>query len=183
MGRKPQPVNVIRMKGKTHLTKQEIDDRLEAEARVRPPADKVRCPRWLDKEGRKEWRRICPELKALDLLTNVDVSALAVYCDVVSRYIEATKAVQASGFILRDPAGDGSGDGSAEEVVNPGTRAVSESADAENPAVIVAVRYARLIKLYLVEFGLSPSARAKLKPPEAKGEGPVTKFEKRFGAV
>lgn len=181
MGRKSQPLNVIRMKGKTHLTRQQIEERQEAEARVQPPADKVRCPQWLDKEGRKEWRRICPELKALDLLTNVDVSTLAVYCDQVSQYIAAAKYIHAHGLILT--VGGGSGE-SAEKVISPGPAVPKDdSEDILNLAVLVTQRCARVINAYLTEFGLSPSARVKLRPPAMKGEGPVTKFDKRFGAV
>lgn len=181
MGRKARPVNVILLDGRTHLTKAQIEERRQAESRVKSPSDKVRCPQWLDKEGRKEWRRIYPELKALDLLTNVDVSTLAIYCDAVSRYIEATKDIQARGFIERPPVAVSASE--AEEVVNPGAQDAPKSEEVVNPSVLVAVRYGRLVKAYLVEFGLSPSARAKLRPPAAKGEGPVSEFEKRFGAV
>lgn len=170
MGRKAQPIDLLVMKGKKHLTKAEIEERREAEARVKPKADKVRCPKWLDSEGRKEWRRICAELKELDLLTNVDVSSLAVYCDLVSKYVAATKDIQERGMILRLKVFGDDGDDAEPEK------------EAPNPSVAQATKYAQLIKSYLVEFGLSPSARAKLRPPK-QPEGQANPFDKIFGNV
>jgi P27 family predicted phage terminase small subunit len=206
MGRKAQPIDLLVLKGKKHLTKQEIEERRAAEARVKPKADKVRCPKWLDSNGRKEWRRICAELKELDLLTNVDVSSLAVYCDLVSKYIAATKDVQERGLILRsslskDESGKKEGNVSSspagvsklvrgllsecedDEVEdNVGMGKLTITFEQPNPSAAQAQKYAQLIKAYLVEFGLSPSARAKLRPPK-EPEGQASPFDKRFGNV
>lgn len=46
-------------------------------------------PAWLDGQARAEWKRIAPELHKLGLLTDIDVTQLAAYCqayaDVVAR--------------------------------------------------------------------------------------------------
>lgn len=208
MGRKAQPVDVILLKGKKHLTKEEIEERRQAEERVRPRDDKVRCPKWLDKVGRAEWRRICAELKALNLLTNVDVSSLAIYCDQVSQYVKATKDIQERGMILRSKITDDEGEEKLEsgpasprmskaitDLMYPGEDPeeadrrgerkkgkITITIEEPNPSVAQAAKCAQLIKMYLIEFGLSPSARVKLRPPKP-GEGQANPFEQRFGNV
>lgn len=138
MPRKPESTRVLLLKGKKHLTKAEIEARLEAESLLRIDSDKVKCPSWLDDEAKKEWRRLVPELKSLELLTNVDVTSLAIYCDAVSKYISAPDDAR--------------------------------------------LKWAQVIRQYLAEFGLSPSARLKLRPPEKK-EKPKSEFDKKFGDV
>ena len=137
MPRKREATNVLLLKGKTHLSKKQIAERQEAEAAMQMPADKVRCPKWLDPIARKVWRQVVPELKALDLLTNVDVYTLAAYCNAVSQLAQA-------------PAGKD------------------------------APRWSQVIRSIAGEFGLSTSARLKLRPPKDKPH-PQTPFEKAFG--
>ena len=137
MPRNPESTKILLMKGKKHLTKAEIAARQEAEAALLIGSDKVACPAWLDAVARREWRRIVPELKRLELISNVDVTSLAIYCDAVSKY-------------------------------------VLEVEDR--------LKWAPVIRSYITEFGLSPSSRLKLRPPQQK-EKPKTAFEKEFGEV
>lgn len=210
MGRKARPVDVILLDGKKHLTKAEIEERRAAEARVKPPSDKVYCPRWLDAEGRKEWHRVYSELKALDLLTNVDVSSLACYCDLVSQYIAASLDIHERGMILRSsltgkgPDGEpekgsasiqmskalkdlmfpNEGKGDDEDLDRKGVsqKKLTLTLEEPNPSVAQAAKCAQLIKSYLVEFGLSPSARVKLRPPK-KEESEETPAQRMWGRV
>lgn len=173
MPRKAEPVNVILMKGKSHhLTKAEIAERLAAEAAVWPKDDNIHCPSWLDKEGRKEWRRIVSELQALDLMTNVDIASLAIYCDLVSRYISNSKDINERGLILHVER----------PTVNAEGETVMTMQEVVNPSVGQSQKYAQLIKTYLGEFGLSPSARVKLRPPEKKPEE-ETAAQRMWGRV
>lgn len=57
-----------------------------------------RCPAWLDKEGRKEWRRVAPLLDRLGLLAKIDQAALAMYCDAYSQFLAARKNIKKYGF-------------------------------------------------------------------------------------
>ncbi len=52
-----------------------------------PPA----MPAWLTAEAKREWKRVAPELERLGLLTCVDGTALASYCQSYARYIKADK--------------------------------------------------------------------------------------------
>lgn len=166
MARKAMPTHLKVLTGKSNMTKAEIESRKKAEERLKPKANKLKPPKWLDKDGRKEWRAVAPELERLGLLTDVDVSALAIYCDAVSRYAEATKMIQEEGAVVEH----------------------TNTADATNlvrsPWVQVANQYATIIRQYLAEFGLSPSARASLAIKIAEDEEEeLTPFDRMFGSV
>lgn len=167
MGRRARPIEMLLLHGRKHLTKKEIRDRRETESRLRPPDDAVKCPSWLDKEGKREWRRITGALKGLGLLTNVDVAALAVYCDQVSTYIELTRRMRTEATVSDvDP------EGNPVQIPNPQMEVWRTEKR----------QLARVIARYLSEFGLSPATRAKLAMPRANSERPKDRYEERFGS-
>src|SRR5262245_51068611 len=45
-----------------------------------------KCPSWLDADAKREWKRVAPELEKLGLLTQVDMVALAGYCQSYSTW-------------------------------------------------------------------------------------------------
>jgi phage terminase small subunit len=100
MGRNAMPVDLLVLNGKKNLTKKEIEQRKEAEQKLQPKQDNIRCPSWLDKEAKKEWKRIVNDLKELNLLTNIDVAVLALYCDAYSKYVQATENINAQGVTI-----------------------------------------------------------------------------------
>jgi P27 family predicted phage terminase small subunit len=167
-GRRSKATAIIEMEGRTHLSKAEIAERLEAEKALAGNSDKVRCPAWLDKVGKREFRAIVAELKPLGLLTNVDVSMLAAYCEAVSAFRRATDEMRAM------------------------EKAAALPKDDERHEPLDYERYDRLdlrrrqwwdkIQRGAVEFGLSTSSRLKLRPPKPK-QKPKTKFEEKFGHV
>jgi P27 family predicted phage terminase small subunit len=60
------------------------------------------CPKHLDAEARREWRRLAKELQALGLLTRLDRAALAAYCQVWSRWVKLEAIVQRVGEAILD---------------------------------------------------------------------------------
>ncbi|PFV26776.1 phage terminase small subunit P27 family, partial [Bacillus cereus] len=78
IGRKAKPIHLHLLEGNTNrLTKDEIEQRLKAEKQLQAKKDKVKPPTWLDSIAKKEFRRIAGELLELDVITNIDVNALA----------------------------------------------------------------------------------------------------------
>lgn len=166
MGRRARPVELLVLGGKKHLTKKETRERREGEARIRPRADAVRCPKWLDAEGRREWRKIVGALQGLNLLTNVDVTALAVYCCQVSDHVALTRRIQTETHVeILDDSGE------PKQVPNPQLEEWREERR----------KIARVIRGYLTEFGLSPATRAKLALPP-KDNKPKDRFGELFGS-
>lgn len=88
-----QPVEVVRAKGKKHLTKAEIAARTVSEVKAEP-AKQIRAPDYLPDELKKEFSRLARELVKLELVGKLDADVLARY--VMSR--ESWIAAQARAF-------------------------------------------------------------------------------------
>lgn len=163
MGRNAKPVSLHLVGGnKSRKTKKELEERQAAEERLRPPADKVRPPTWLSKDAKKIFRRIVKDLEETDLLTNVDVHPLAVYCDAVVQHAAATRILEEEGL----------------------TSIGANGQKVQHPAVLVATKYAGLIAKYTSKFGFDPAARASLAMPAPKeDESPATPFDRMFADV
>jgi P27 family predicted phage terminase small subunit len=162
-GRKAKPIGLHLVQGnKSHLTKKEIKQRKENE--VKPPTDNIERPDFLkyDPIAQREWRRLTKELLELGLLTNIDTTALAVYCDAYSKYVEATEAVKREGVTIKY------------------TNKAGHTNTIENPNVNVAKKYYKIMKDMMAEFGLTPAARAKLAIPKEERKEPDP-FERDFG--
>lgn len=165
MGKRVIPIDVQLAKGNPNrLTKAEIEKRKKAEEKLTPKKDKIKCPSWLDKEAKKEWRRIYKELEELNLLTNVDITALAIYCDAYSKYIKANKEIEEKGMFVEY------------------TNKAGATNTIENPAINTAKKYADIIRRMCAEFGLTPSARAKLALPKAE-EKEIDPITAKFGDI
>jgi len=84
-GRKPQPYGLIDNKER-RLTKLELEERKECEPTGCSAV--LRCPHNLSKEAKKEWRRIIKLYNELDIdiLNDLDKTALIMYCEAVSVY-------------------------------------------------------------------------------------------------
>ena len=158
-GRKPRALELVVKGGKSHLTKKQIRERREAEATLTPPADAIKSPTWLDTAARRVWKRVAPVLEDLKVLTNIDLDALAVYCDAVARYSECVKIIKKEKLTVAGPMGG----------------------KMQNPAVLAAAKYATIIRQFAERFGLTPAARIKLTLSGNDDDKPQDDFEKRFG--
>lgn len=107
------------------------------------------CPAWLEPEAKREWRRVAPELRRLGLLTVVDRAALAGYCQAYSRWRAAEERVR---------------DGELTFTTQTGFVGV-------RPEVAIAQKSLALVRAFCHEFGLTPSARARMTVPERPADG------------
>lgn len=107
-------------------------------------------PHWLKAESLAEWGRIVPELEAIGLLSVVDRSALTAYVTSWATFAECAQDIEARGVMV--PGRDG-------DLV-------------KNPSVAMQRDALQQIKVWVTEFGLTPSARAKMTlPSEMGGKG------------
>jgi P27 family predicted phage terminase small subunit len=102
------------------------------------------CPSWLSAEAKKVWRRVSKQLSEMGLLYACDGDSLAAYCEAVVRHQRACEIVNTTGILV-----EGRRDGMV-----------------KNPAVQVARDAEATIKAFAQEFGLTPSARTRLKTNE-----------------
>ncbi len=102
----------------------------------RPP-----MPRWLPKDGKDEWKLITAALESMGVLTKVDASAIAAYCAAWADLRAAQRGINKSGVFYKTRTG----------LIK------------RNPAAGVKADALRVVKAYLVEFGLTPASRSKVK--------------------
>lgn len=141
-GRKPKPTVLKVING--NPGKRPLNDEEPQPARGVPP-----CPRHLDKEARKEWKRVARELDACGMLTLVDRAALAAYCQAWSRWVAAEEIVQQSGPVLK----------------RQGTNDLYP-----NPYLGVVNRALRQMHEFASEFGMTPASRTRIKVAKPAGE-------------
>jgi P27 family predicted phage terminase small subunit len=110
---------------------------------VKPEAVIPACPEWLEAEAKTEWKRIAPMLLRLGLLTEVDGVALAAYCQAYARWAQAEQYLTVQGLTAE---------------ANSGWKQQA----AEVP---IALKYLAVVKGFCAEFGLTPSARARMALP------------------
>jgi len=128
-------------------------------AGVNPTVEEPDIPKHLGREARKEWRRIVPTLLELGLLTRIDRAALALYCQAFGRMVELDIAMARRIDKLVDEGRD------YYEAVDSVHISYAASGYSQMSARASTIRsYREEVLRYLAQFGLSPSARARVTP-------------------
>ena len=132
-GRKPTPTAIKELEGnpgKRPLNKNEPKPTKKA-----PP-----CPKWLEPEAKKEWRRLAKKMEQLGVLTEVDMAAFAGYCQAYARWKEAEEFISKHGSIFQTPSGY------VQQV----------------PQVSIAQQNLKIMQSFCSEFGLTPATRSRI---------------------
>jgi P27 family predicted phage terminase small subunit len=138
-GRKPKPTTLKILEG--NPGRRPLNDREPL-----APAEVPECPDFLDEEARAEWFRMAKVLQDMGLLTRADRAALAAYCVVYSRWVTAERQVQRLGTIVKSPL---------------------KNFPMKSPYLTVADQALETMRKFMVEFGLTPSSRSRIRVPEA----------------
>lgn len=133
-GRKPKPTALKVLEG--NPGRRPLNDK-EPQPEKRAP----KCPPWLEPEAKKEWKRIAKILESMGILTQVDMTAFAGYCQAYARWKEAEEFLSKHGTIFKTPSGY------IQQV----------------PHVSIAQTYLKVMKDFCSEFGLTPAARSRIK--------------------
>ena len=134
-GRKPMPLKIHRLNGNPSKLKLDNIQCPESEARI------PRCPEQLDDMAKKEWKRITRELHKIQLIGRIDMAAIAAYCCAYSRWIKCEEITKKGGMLVKDDKGRWH--------ISPVLRIAEKALDQ--------------MKAFLVEFGMTPSSRARIK--------------------
>ncbi|WP_133016920.1 phage terminase small subunit P27 family [Clostridium cuniculi] len=146
-GRKKEPIELIKAKGRKHLTKEEIKNRTLTE--IVAPADNIIPPDWLNEELKETFIKYAKQLEELDIISNLDVEALARYVVVEYEYRDYTMQLLSI------------------EKVNTKYIAIKKlQSEAFKEARAAAS-----------DLGLTIASRCKLVAPKPKQEKPKNKFE------
>ena len=133
-GRKPTPTAILKAQGSRRAAGRTGEPT--------PPVTAPMPPKELNEQAMVEWRRIVPLLEEMNLLAQADRAALALYCQAFARWQDAEKNIAEDGVIVKAPSGY----------------------PVQNPYISISNGAIGQILKLLGEFGLSPSARTRLRP-------------------
>ena len=147
-GRKPKPSLIKLLDG--NPGKRPVNER-------EPPilAGMPQPPEWLDGEAQAEWARVVLDLQAMGVLSRADRPALAAYCTAWSRWVEAEGMVKKFGAIVKSP---------------------EKGFPMKSPYLSIADQAMETMRKFLVEFGLTPSSRSRIKVPDSDAGNEFDRF-------
>jgi P27 family predicted phage terminase small subunit len=141
-GKRPLPTAIKKLRG--NPGHRSLNDAEPVPAREVPD-----IPEGLSELAIAEWNSIVPELACLGVLSKIDGKALGAYCECYAEWVQAKKEVTDRGILVKEPAYDKKG----KEIGYKLKR---------NPAIAVKNEALKLMKSFLIEFGLTPASRARL---------------------
>ena len=150
-GPKPTPTAMLKLTGSWR-----------ADARKSEPKPKLGAPpmpTWLATEAKAEWKRVVPQLQKLGVITLIDRTALALYCQAWADYHDAVAVVKVEGKTFTTPTGY----------------------IAKNPLVTIMNKARAAVLRLAQDFGFTPSALARLGTPHL--ENPPGRHRRFFPAA
>lgn len=160
-----QPIELVALKGKKHLTKAEIAERKKTE--VKAAADKVTAPAYLTQTQKKAFKKIAKELQNIELITNLDIDSLARFVIAQEKYIEVTETLNRQPLMIQKEYLNLKGETVMQTEVNTEVERLALLQD----------RYYKQCRQGAADFGLTISSRCRLVVPKAE-EKPQNKFAK-----
>lgn len=160
-GRKPRPLKLVD-NGKNRHTKDTMENRENGEPTG--CSDKLKPPKSLSPEAKKEWKRVVKLYRQLDtpIINDLDISAFTAYCESVAIYQKAEAEYQSGPLIYR--AADGK--------------------PTENPYITIMRREGQNIIKYAEQLCLSPVGRARMGVAAAKKAAesdPMAAYMSKYG--
>ena len=136
-GRKPQATALLELRGSVEAAKRASEPR--PVVKLPPP------PAHLSKAARAEWRRTGKQLAGLRVMTESDAAALAAYCQVYARWVDAEEHLAKEGVLVN-------------EVDQKGRPYWHQS-----PYLAIANKAIEQMTKLLVEFGMTPASRTRVR--------------------
>ncbi len=166
MGRNKEPIKLLQAKGKTHLTKFEIEKREKGEVPI--IADNISPPTFLDKKQKEKFNKIAEKLKVLGIMSDLD-------CDVLARYIKAeTDFIFYEKLVVK-----------TQKELLKNNRNTAEDMFLEDDTVDRLMKYEKLknsafnqCQTCASALGMTITSRCKIVIPQARDEPKKNKFER-----
>lgn len=163
-GRKPLPSHLKLIKGtaKGNLRRTQTPPEIQVEPSLPMP------PPHLCDEAKVEWGRVASMLYALRLLSEADVAALTAYCQAWAIHKQATEALNLM---------------AKSDAVTKGLLIKTTNGNAiQNPLLGIANKAANDMVRFAAEFGMTPSARARINAPKGEETQAQDTVERFFSA-
>jgi len=141
VGRKPKPTALKVIQGTYRPDRANPN---EPKPRVVIPP----CPKFLQGDARKQYRKTAKKLARIGLITELDDMALAMLCQGWAEYLEATEQVKKSGLLVKSPNGF----------------------PVLNPYLIAANQALKKVRSLLAEFGMTPGSRSRIQAAATSDE-------------
>lgn len=137
-GKRSTPSNVLKITGGRYA--EEETKRRENEGAVEPKVEIPPAPRGLCSSGKARWKIVATHLAGMRVMTAADTDALHLYIENWLRWRKANNKVKREGEIIKSPKGY----------------------PIQNPWLAIANKAQEQCTKLLIEFGLTPSARARV---------------------
>ncbi len=156
MGRPPK----LTLVNKKHLTKNEIRKRKEREDKLLKSnkIDKIKPPSWLSQKAKTLFNDLSEDLIDLNVLNNLDINSLALYCHHYTKFLELEKEIKKEGETIEYTNREGF------------TNII------ENPKLKIKNKYFEILNKLSKEFGLTPMARLRLTVHDGNKEDDIKNF-------
>lgn len=152
MAGQKQPIDLVIVKGKKHLTKEEIKNRKSQEINV--PFVDIQAPSYLNTTLKKEFDKLAAKLKFLNIMTELDEDCLARYLLSKNNYLKITRKLNA--------------------IISKKNAKVSEI----DSLISIQDKLFKQCRSAAADLGLSISSRCKLIVPENPTPPKKNKFDK-----
>jgi len=149
MGRPPKPTAIKKLQGTARADRVKANEPKPKKGSVAPSV-----PGHLSADAKKEWRRVAKELHGLGLLTSIDRTALAAYCETYVTWVDALAQCRKLGLIVKTTNGNA----------------------VQNPYLSVASQAEKRMRGWLSEFGMTPSSRTRINVEAAEDADPYESF-------
>ena len=140
-GRKPKPTAIKLVEGNPGKRPLNTNE-------PKPKSKAPSCPKWLEGEAKKEWRRLAKQMEQLGILTEVDRAAFAGYCQAYARWKDAEEFISKHGAIVKTPSGYWQ----------------------QVPQVSIAQQYLKQMSKFCEQFGLTPASRSRIVADSTQGD-------------
>lgn len=144
---RPLPTNLKVFKGTNQKCRTNEDE-------PQPLNDNIVMPEHLTKKAQKQWIHIVDQLTAAGIMTNIDQDALELYCEAYSKWRDANDKLNKHGMVVKAPSGY----------------------PIPSPFLSIANKAFEQMRQMMIEFGMTPSSRSRIKAEPKKQDNDFDGF-------
>ena len=154
-GRKPKPTNLHVLHGTFNATRHGKERKGDVEPE--PLDNEMSPPEILSPRAKVHWKDIIASLGTANILANMDIDALILYCENWAKWSEANENIEKFGMVIRSPK--------------------DNKTPVLSPYFTISLKTGDQLRRLLTQFGMTPVARIGLKGKKHEPEPEEGSFE------